>query len=214
MPFKSPLIILLGVLLGACAQQTNPMLDTTPASPENRLNLDMALDTDIPLTLRQVGPIFFEKFNAGTYLQKVTTKAQGQEFTLTVHLSIENQKIEFIALNDIYGRIYHLVWTPDQLIWEASEHLPETVRPEHIILDFLLIHLPNDDLKTLLAAQGNRVQQKAAPYPEKGTRLITEGNTILRDIKRDNQQGIFWKMVTLHNPKYDYTLHIETVQLS
>lgn len=208
-------LFLIGALMGGCASDMENMRDNHKAeTSQNVISQDIPLDKDIPLTLSQAWPVLYNHMEQGTYLQKINTKALNKDFTITVHLSINNHKIEFIALHDIYGRIYHLVWTPHDLTWEASDHLPDTVRPENIILDFLLVHLPHKDLADFLKKQNGKIQVKGTHAADKERRLIKEGDNVLRDIKMEWQQGIFWKTVTLRNPQYDYTLNIETVRLA
>jgi hypothetical protein len=62
--------------------------------------------------------------SSGVYLQKVTTTVQGKPFTFSVHITLNKEKLEAIAFNDIYGRLYHLIWTPENISWNSSPHIP------------------------------------------------------------------------------------------
>lgn len=74
----------------------------------------------------------------GTYLQKVKATIQDQGYTFSLHVTIESKKIDLVAFNDLYGRLYQLTWEPNSLQWSASQHIPEALKPDNIIADFLL----------------------------------------------------------------------------
>ncbi len=220
MTFHFPKTILLtGVILGGCASESvmspepHPIVAQTPTPQSSVMTINTPLDPAIPLTLKQAWPFIYKKSNHGSYLQKIKTSVQDQDFTITVHLSISPNKIEFIALNDIYGRVYDLVWTPDSITWKASEHLPESVRPESILTDFLLVHLPAEALRGCLETGTTQITLSEEGPSQKTKRILKSGSKTLREIHRQGPLGPFWQSVTLRNPEFKYTLDIQTVQL-
>lgn len=139
----------------------------------------------------------------GTYLQRIKSSVGQQHHTIMVHITLEPTKLEFIAVNDIIGRLYSLKWTPDQTLWEATDQIPKTMIPENIIGDFLLVHLDIDQLKANI---------KGATVIERGNeRIIQTPHGIVRKITRLNRQGDLWQKARIQNPKIGYELDIETI---
>lgn len=215
----SKIMILAGLILGGCASESTlspePQLVVaqTPMTTHFVMTIDTPLDPAIPLTLKQAWPLLYKESNHGRYLQKIKTSVQDQDFTITVHLSIGPNKIEFIALNDIYGRVYDLVWTPDSITWKASEHLPESVHPENILADFLLVHLPAEVLRKCLDSATTKITLSEEGATQNSKRVLKSGSGIMREIHRQGPLGPLWQSVTLTHPKYKYNLDIQTVQL-
>ncbi|MBP6950774.1 MAG: DUF3261 domain-containing protein [Alphaproteobacteria bacterium] len=145
----------------------------------------------------------------GTYLQKITVVVQDERHTFTVHLTLEDQKLDAIAFNDVYGRLYHLTWTPQQISWEAPAALADTLRPENSIADFLLTHLPVEHLTMSLTGAQVREEKNA----EKTVRVIEKDGDVLRRISYDTPLGDFWEKVSIQNPQSGYILDIQTVSL-
>ena len=145
----------------------------------------------------------------GTYLQKITAVVQDQSHTFTVHLTLEDQKLDVIAFHDVYGRLYHLTWTPQKISWEAPADLADTLRLENSIADFLLTHLPVEHLKMSLT--GAQVREEKAS--EKTVRVIENDGEVLRRISYDTPLGDLWEKVNIQNPQSGYVLDIETVYL-
>jgi len=179
-----------------CATNTIEMVDTTKSVPISATSY---------LKLAKAWPLKSQ----GTYLQKVKATVRGEPYIFSVHLSLENGKLEAIAFNDIYGRLYHLTWTPQKITWIASDAVSEILHPENIIADFLLTHLPFEDLKTMLDAAHVREEESV-----ENIRVIEKGSQILRRISRQKFLGYLWKKVTIQNPEIGYELVIETVPLS
>lgn len=146
---------------------------------------------------------------SGVYLQRIKTTVKGKPFTFSVHLTLEKGKMEAIAFNDLLGRLYHLTWTPETLSWEASKHIPSLLQPDYIIADFLLTHLPLDQLKTALMAAELRQEGDT----ENNIREIKSNGEVCRKIYRHKPLGALWKKVTILNPEWKYELEIETVRL-
>ncbi len=139
----------------------------------------------------------------GTYLQNVKIRAQDQEHTLTVHITLSSDLLDFIAFDEAVGRLYQLTWTPHNLTWQASEHLPDTLAPENVLGDFLLVHLTQEELQRNL--------EGAIVSEEKDERFIQSSERVIRKISRRNLIESLWQDVSIHNPLIGYTLDIQTV---
>ena len=142
----------------------------------------------------------------GKYLQKVSTTVKGKTHSFSVHITIENEKLEAIAFDDVLGRLYHLSWTPNELSWESSKNLPNQLKPEHIIADFLLTYLPKSYLTQLI--------EGAEIFESGDIRLVKNNQTVLRKIIRQQNIGGMWQKVIIDNPQIMYSLDIESVRLS
>lgn len=174
---------------GLETELAQPDVSRVPVSKSSHLNLEHVW----PLKLR------------GTYLQKMKTTVQGEQHIFSLHLILEDQKLEAVAFNDMYGRLYQLTWTPQKISWAASETIPESMRPEYIIADFLLTHLPLEDLRASL----NNAQVRE----ENNIRLIESNSKVLRRISYDKPLEDLWEKVIIQNPEFEYELDIQTVPL-
>jgi hypothetical protein len=145
----------------------------------------------------------------GQYLQKIKAEIRGEKYTFSVHLTLEDYKLEAIAFNDVYGRLYHLTWTPDKISWVASDTLSEVLQPEYVIADFLLAHLPLDHLQDSLINAEIQEEKEG----DESIRLITFKSELLRRISRYESLGYLWERVKIKNPEVGYELDIQTVAL-
>jgi hypothetical protein len=188
------LIVLLALILIGCASntvETGEVEQTVPISKTSHLCLMKS---------------WLIK-NQGTYLQKIKATMAGKQHTFSVHLTLGQQKLEAIAFNDVYGRLYHLIWTPEKISWTASENISEFLRPEYIIADFLLTHLSLEYLKTALEGAEVREEEESA----RNVRMIENKGATLRKIYRSTSIGYLWEKITIQNPEVGYELDIETV---
>lgn len=145
----------------------------------------------------------------GVYLQKVKATIQGKPFVFSVHITLEEEKFEARAFNDICGQLYNLTWTPQGTSWESSAYIPEILQPDHIIADFLLAYLPSDQLE--IALKGAHVRQTGNEVDNVCV-IISDGKEIRR-IQRHKSCGDLWERVNLQNLEYGYALDIQTVPL-
>lgn len=143
--------------------------------------------------------------NTGSFLQQFTVRANGKKRSFSLHVTIEPHKLEAIAYNDMVGRLYTLVWAPDNLLWEGSTHIPEMIKPENIVLDFLLTHLPANDLQRGL--QGAFVYERNDNNTKE--RIIKSQET-LRTITYKHPFGNNFGFLLIDNPKVGYKLEIKT----
>ncbi len=144
--------------------------------------------------------------NKGTYLQKITASVKGKKYSFTVHLTLENEMLEAIAINDIAGRLYSLKWTPNDMIWDKSARIPDFIKPENIIADFLFVHLPANQLQCAL--KGSQVFERPTQL---GLTRVIKINEVLRTITYETPSGNMWKHVIIENPVLGYQLNIQTV---
>lgn len=189
---KLLLIIILAFCLNSCAS-THFMKSPPSQIPISRsVNLDT--DNVWPLTIQ------------GTFLQQITCTAMGKKQSFSVHLTLEDMMMEAIAFNDVAGRLYRLHWTPGNVNWEGSKYIPSVIKPENILLDFLLVHLPADQLGKVL--KGAHVHENDNNY---GKTRIIQGSNFRRTIYYSNPMGAMWGHVVIENPIVGYKLEIQTV---
>jgi hypothetical protein len=145
----------------------------------------------------------------GRYLQNINADIRGERHKFSVHLTLENQKLEAIAFNEIYGRLYHLIWTPEKISWKCADALSDVLRSENIIADFLIAHLPADILRSSLVNADLQEEETE----QENIRLITLKAEILRRVSRHKSLGYLWENVRIQNPEIGYELDIQTVVL-
>lgn len=170
--------------------------------PENTQKLNcLSIEKGVFLETDGLFPLPFQ----GVLLQNITARFQEHSPSFSVHLTLSPQIIKAVAFNDIAGQLYDLEWSPHDLAWSASKYLPKQLKPENILSDFLLVALPLEILKKHLHG--------ATASEENGLRLIRINNKNIREIKRTEPSGLFWKHIVLKNTKQNYELTIQTVEL-
>lgn len=157
----------------------------------------------VSLTTNKAWPMV----QTGTYLQQVTGTAGDEKHTFSILLTLDAETFDAIAYNDIAGRLYHLKWKPNGLAWEANPHIPKVIRPENILADYLLVHLPLKELNESL--QGAEAKEQTIGGFR--TRTISDGE-VVRIIKYADPKDKIWGRVTIENPQYNYVLDIRTVK--
>jgi|GEM_PF-4618191 len=173
-----------------------------PKAPQNTQKLDrLYIEEDIFLETPSLFPLPFQ----GVFLQNLTARFQARSHSFSIHLALSPQNFKAVAFNDIAGQLYDLNWNSNALTWSASNYLPKQLKPEKILSDFLLVALPLDTLKKHL--HGAIVSEK------NGLRVISIGNKTIREIRRTEPSGLFWKHIVLKNTKRGYELTIQTVEL-
>lgn len=143
----------------------------------------------------------------GDYLQKIKTTVKQKQYTLSVYLTLEPNRLQATAFNDIAGRLYQLTWQPSRIHWTGSRYVPKALKPEHIVGDFLLANLPLAQLKNAL--HGARVYEKT--MGQNKVRTIISQLAVLRTIHYSKPLGPLWQHTVINNPQLDYTLDIQTV---
>jgi hypothetical protein len=143
----------------------------------------ISVNRNVKLNTKMIWPMEIK----GSYLQKVTVSVMGKQQTFSVHLTMDEWMLETVAFNDFAGRLYHLKCTPDYVDWEGSAFVPSIIKPDNILVDFLLVHLPEDQLKRLI--QGASVFEKGDSTAK--TRLIKNRN-VLRVIHYQHPIGQMW----------------------
>lgn len=210
-------VIAAAALLTGCASKhlshSNPHVNIkhVASPPENALNPEslhqVAISPTVSLHTAGIWPLAPKVNNApqGTYLQKITAFSRGKKHAFSVHLTLEENMLESIAFSDFVGRLYLLKWTPEEVIWEGSSFVPKIIKPENILADFLLIHLPVDQLQSRL--HGAQVFENVT---ETGKTRVIQNQEVLRTITYRTPLGAMWQNVTIDNPEAGYKLDIQT----
>jgi len=167
----------------------------------------LPISADANLNVSHVGSLG----QNGTYLQRITTtinsKQHSEKHSFSVYLTLDNNKLDAIAFNDISGRLYQLTWRANHLEWTRSKYIPATLKPENIMADFLLTHLNRAQLRKSLV--GAKVHEETSQHGK--IRLIENQSGTLRKIVYANHLSYGWKNITIINPQLGYTLDIQTV---
>jgi hypothetical protein len=196
---KTKIYFALYLALAGCSQI---LIDGVTELPQSKTTSQtIQLSQGVYLNVDHIWPL---TSTSGSFLQRVRTTVAGQENTMTAHITQTPDHLNFVAFNDIIGRLYALNWTQNKTTWDASEHIPETMIPENIIGDFLLVHLDQEKLNKNLVG--------AHVIDTGDTRILyAKNNTVLRKMTRRHFKNGVWQKVILENPILKYQLDIETV---
>lgn len=163
---------------------------------------EVPISNNVTLNVANIWPLKM----SGTYLQKLHVSTRGKQHSFSVYLSLSDTMVEVVAFNDMAGRLYKMKWTPQDIVWEGSSYIPSIIKPENIIADFLLIHLPADQLQNML--YGAYVYEQG----DETTKFrVIQSREVLRNISYDSPFGNMWGHVTINNPALDYRFDIQTV---
>lgn len=195
----SIVVLLITLFMMGCASTPNRLKEEITAVPISR---------DANLNITHLWPLAMQ----GSYLQKIQTTIKNRQGTQThafsVYLTVDQQKLDAIAFNDISGRLYQLTWIPDYLVWTRSTYIPATLKPENIIADFLATHLSIAQLNANLS--GATAQEHIDQTIK--VRVLKNNTGVLRKIIYSKPEGHLWKNVIISNPQLGYSLVIQTVR--
>lgn len=188
--------IILGIILSCSMLACSPI---KKMRSYQKSITELTVSKQVKINCNKVWPLTL----TGTYVQQVTTSFNNKDYGFSVLLKIEKFKLEAIAFDELYGRLYHLIWTPAKLQLTASPYIPTLVAPEKILADFLLLYLPIPTLQAVLV--------KATVSENNGTILITDQANTIVTISRNKPLKHLWKEVMINNLQDKYTLKINTV---
>jgi hypothetical protein len=161
-------------------------------------NSNKLLDQTIVLDLKKVWPLL----QCGEYLQQIKINVHGKQYDFLVHLAVNANSLQAIAYNDIFGKIYRLTWESSGISWEYNKYIPIKLKPDNIILDFLLCNLPLNVL--------NSAMHGAYGVDLGNLRLIKNELRILRKIYRYKKINNLYSKVVINNNQSRYSVIIET----
>ena len=186
---KNILLSLCGFLLLSCSVHEQNKRDIK----------QIAITKNSDLLLSKIWPLK----ETGSYLQKMDVRTKDQSHSFLLHLTVEAYSLKAIAIHDLQGRIYDLHLTPQDLKWSAIPEIKNTLKPDYILIDFLLTHLSLSDLK------------KACPtltvIEKHKKRIIKYNDDILRTITMLDKKNGMCQNIKIQNPEHNYTLNIQSV---
>lgn len=149
------------------------------------------------LVLRKAWPTHY-----GNYIQSLKFYVGEQRYQIVVSLKVAEQFLEATALHDIMGRLYTLRWTPEGVEWRSSDHVPDFMKPDYILQDFLLSFLTSQQLEEAL---------KGVSFEEKNNfRTLKENGKVIWEIARTNCKAGICKKIHLNQKKRGYKIRILT----
>ncbi|MCR5764071.1 MAG: DUF3261 domain-containing protein [Treponema sp.] len=112
------------------------------------------------------------------------------------------KKISIVMLNELGIEMVSVLYSDEELSLKSS-FLPDTVRPEYIIMDIQNIYYKSELLSGLYKDSGLSFSVKKDNNIE--TRLVMDGNTIIENIEKKDGE------IILHNYLRGYTYRLTEI---
>ena len=168
--------------LAACASP-QPATDQVVIAPGITLHLPQPADLG-----RQVDAV-----------QLVTARYGNESFVFEARLSVERNRLRLVGSDAMGRRAMNVTWADGRMDVERAGWLPETLRPENILADIVLLYWPEDVVRNSLSG---------ADLHETPTGRNV-GNVITVSWQGDPWSGI----ARLRNNAWDYDLEIRSAMV-
>lgn len=133
-----PLLILVSLLcLGACAA---PRQAAEPVSLAPGITLALPSPADLGRRIEAV--------------QMVTARRDGESHVFEVRLSVDGERLLLVGTDSLGRRAMTVTWGHGRIAVERADWLPESLRPENVLADIVLIYWPEAVVRQGLSGAG------------------------------------------------------------
>ena len=118
--------VFLLLALAACSSAAPPVADRVIVAP----GITLAL------------PAPAELGRAEDAVQLVTARRGGDSFVFECRLSVDGERLLLVGSDSMGRRAMAVRWSKDGMTVERADWLPDTLRPENILADIMLLYWP------------------------------------------------------------------------
>ncbi|SEH50012.1 DUF3261 domain-containing protein [Magnetospirillum fulvum] len=179
---RAALVLLIGLGLAACAAPPPP---PEPGRVTIAPGITLALPSPAALG-RSVDAV-----------QIVTARHRGDSFVFEGRLSVEPERLLLVGTDSLGRRAMTVTWSQGQISVERAAWLPDSLRPENILADIVLLYWPEAAVRSGLSG--------ADLTEQTGNRAI--GSAILVSWQGDPWNGT----AHLRNLVWEYELDVRSV---
>lgn len=182
-------VLALGLLLGACVAPVRSV-DTVAVAP------DILLVMPSPGDLGRLVDV----------MQLITARRGSDVYVFEGRLSATADSLLLVGMDGMGQRILTIRWTEGRMEVERASWLPESVRPENVLADIILVYWPEDSLRRALAPSGASLESSA------GSRVIRQHGNDIIDVHYEGQP---WSGVArLRNLAWKYEIEVRSVSVT
>ena len=163
-----------------------------PASP----SLDVAIAQDVVLVLPSPADLG-RRIEA---VQRVTARRAGDTHVFEARLSVDAERLMLVGTDSLGRRAMTIQWRPGAVTVDKADWVPDTLRPENVLADIVLLYWPEAVLKRAV---------RGAPVRDQG-----HGRRI-GDAIRVNWDGDPWSgRARLINASFGYELDVRSTTVA
>lgn len=181
-----------------------PLVAAACSAASERPVPSVAIATDTQFVLPATG----ELGRPVDAVQQVTARHEGRVHVFEVRLQARAGQLRLAGTDPAGRRAMTIDWTDGNLAVERAPWLPETVRPENILADLVLVYWPEAALRRVLAGAG------ATLSAEPGSRAVRRDGRELVTVRYDNAADPWTGTARLRNLAWGYELEIRSVTLT
>lgn len=182
-------VLVVGLLLAACAAPVRSV-DAVAVAPDILLVMPSPGDLGRPVDV----------------IQLITARRGSEVYVFEGRLSATAERLLLVGTNTLGQRALTIRWTKGRMEVERSSWLPDSLRPENVLADIILIYWPEASLRRALAPSGASLDSSAA------FRVIRQHGDDIIDVRYEGQP---WSGVArLRNLAWNYEIEVRSVSVT
>jgi len=80
-------------------------------------------------------------------VQLVTARRDGETFVFECRLSVDGERLLLAGSDSMGRRAMTVTWSRDGIVVERADWLPETLKPENVLADIVLLYWPEEAVR-------------------------------------------------------------------
>jgi hypothetical protein len=141
-------------------------------------------------------------------IQQVTARRDGSVYVFEVRLHASADQVRLAGTDAAGRRAMTIDWTADRLSVERAAWLPETVRPEHVLGDLVMVFWPEASLRRAL------LQADASLTADASGRMVRRDGKDLVAVRYDSNLDPWSGVSQLRNLAWNYEIEIRSQRLA
>jgi hypothetical protein len=182
-------VLAVGLLLGACAAPVRS-IDTVAVAPNILLVMPSPGDLGRPVDVMQL----------------ITARRGSDVYVFEGRLSATAESLLLVGMDGMGQRILTIRWTEGRMEVERAAWLPDSLRPENVLADIILVYWPEASLRRALAASGASLESNTV------SRVIRQHGDDIIDVRYEGEP---WSGVArLRNLAWNYEIEVRSVSVT
>jgi hypothetical protein len=140
-------------------------------------------------------------------IQQVTARRDGTVYVFEVRLHAAADQVRLAGTDAAGRRAMTIDWTAGRLTVERAAWLPDTVRPEHVLGDLVIVFWPEGALRRAL------LQAEASLTADARGRVVRRDGKDLVSVRYDDNADPWSGVSRLHNLAWNYEIEIRSQRL-
>lgn len=182
--------LVIGLLLGGCAAAPVRSVNTVAVAPDILLVMPSPGDLGRPVDVMQL----------------ITARRGSEIYVFEGRLSATADGLLLVGTDTMGQRLLTIRWTEGRMEVERASWLPDSVRPENVLADIILVYWPESSVRRALAPSGASLESSAE------SRVIRQHGDVIIDVRYEGQP---WSGVArLRNLAWIYEIEVRSVSVT